>query len=217
MQVDKPALKQIKMSFLSPNGNHMETIHKEHHKKRRVPHWKRKIQVILNHWITIILMNLVTIYSLFFDDIRIIALEKEDDGYVYGVACFVFFLFLTEIILQSIVEEGYFASFFFWLDLLSTISLLPDIGWIMETFQDTTTSKAASLAKTSRAARVTRIIRIVRVLRLIRIVKLYKQAKVISCPLFTCLDSRVSQEGQRRERTRSQDSSTGERSEGPRK
>lgn len=123
-------------------------------------------------------MNAVTIYSLFFDDIRIICFTKDQDSYIYGVACFVFVLFALEIVLQSLVEETYFLQFFFWLDLVATISLLPDVGWIMETMQNTTTSKAASIAKTSRAARVTRIIRIVRIVRLVRIVKLYKQAKV---------------------------------------
>lgn len=50
-------------------------------------------------------------------------------------------------------------GFFFWLDLLSTISLLLDIGWISNAiFQKGSNSKGsssvASLAKASRASRV---------------------------------------------------------------
>jgi hypothetical protein len=36
-------------------------------------------------------------------------------------------MFSIEIILSVIVKEGYFLSFFFWLDSISTISLLLDI------------------------------------------------------------------------------------------
>ena len=73
-------------------------------------------------------------------------------------------------------------TFFFWLDLIATLSMFPDIGWLWDlvTGQGSTpqSGNAAQLAKTSRAGRVTRIIRVIRLIRLIRIVKLYKQAKL---------------------------------------
>ena len=68
----------------------------------------------------------------------------------------------------------YYLSFFFWLDIVAALSIIPDIGWVMNSVAGGTTSQAASLAKNSRAAKVTKIIRIVRLVRLIRIVKLYK-------------------------------------------
>jgi hypothetical protein len=34
--------------------------------------------------------------------------------------------------LASIAKEDYFLSFFFWLDLVSTVSMLPDIGWVWQ-------------------------------------------------------------------------------------
>jgi len=40
-------------------------------------------------------------------------------------------MFTIEIIVASISKEDYFLSFYFWLDLVSTISLITDIGWIM--------------------------------------------------------------------------------------
>lgn len=120
----------------------------------------------------------MTIYALFFDDFRILGFAKDADRIFYGLTVTVFFLFTFEIVAHSIVTEGYFLSFFFWLDVISTLSLIPDIGWITEFFESQATKKASAITKTSRAARVTRIIRIVRVLRLIRIVKLYKQARI---------------------------------------
>lgn len=50
-------------------------------------------------------------------------------------------LFLIEIILASFCKvnikfinnkDGYFFSFFFWLDLLSTVSMILDIGWVSD-------------------------------------------------------------------------------------
>lgn len=91
-------------------------------------------------------------------------------------------MFGIEIFLASIAKEDYFLTFFFWLDVVSTISMIPDIGWIWDLMigqgSSSNASNAASLAKTSRAGRVTRVIRVIRLIRLIRIVKLYKQAKL---------------------------------------
>jgi len=41
-------------------------------------------------------------------------------------------LFLIELLLSSIGKDGYFNSFFFWLDLISTVSLITDIPVIMD-------------------------------------------------------------------------------------
>lgn len=132
------------------------------------------MKLVTNHWIFIILIALATIYALFFDDVRILAFQKQADQAFYGITVGVFFLFTFEIVVQSFISEGYFLSFFFWLDIISTLSLIPDIGWLTDYFETQLTKKASQITKTSRAARVTRIIRIVRIIRLIRIVKLYK-------------------------------------------
>jgi hypothetical protein len=127
-------------------------------------------------------MSTITIYTLFFDDIRSIALHVDDDEICYGITCFCFAAFIIEIFLASISKEDYFLTFFFWLDVVSTLSMIPDIGWIWDamigTGDSSSAGNAASLAKTSRAGRVTRVIRVIRLIRLIRIVKLYKQAKL---------------------------------------
>jgi hypothetical protein len=87
-------------------------------------------------------------------------------------------LFLAELLLSSISRQTYFLTFFFWLDLVSTISMIPDIGFIWNAMIGEGGNKQAktttSVAKTSRAGRITRVIRVIRLIRLIRIVKLYK-------------------------------------------
>ena len=45
-------------------------------------------------------------------------------------ACLV--LFTLEITLNGISQEGYFNSFYFWLDVISTLSLVTDISWMWE-------------------------------------------------------------------------------------
>ena len=77
-------------------------------------------------------MTLITIYTLFGDDFRQLATPKPADDYFYSFTVLSLALFILEIILSSIVKENYFLGFYFWLDLISTISLIGDIGWLME-------------------------------------------------------------------------------------
>lgn len=92
--------------------------------------WKISLDKGLEHWSTAIFMTLITIYSLFFDDIRILLLPKDLDDLFYVVTLVCMFCFFVEIFLASIAKEDYFLSFFFWLDFISTVSMIGDIGWI---------------------------------------------------------------------------------------
>lgn len=123
---------------------------------------------------------MLTIYALFFDDIRIIAFGKDQDNVFFSLSVVALFFFILEVVLSSYSVPGYICAFFFWLDILATISIIPDIGWIWDPLlgEFTGANSAASVAKTSRASRAARIIRFVRLIRLIRLVKLYKQAKL---------------------------------------
>lgn len=77
-------------------------------------------------------MSTITVYSLFFDDIRVLALDVADDEKVFVVTSICFAAFSIEIFLASLSKVDYFLSFFFWLDVVSTISMLPDIGWVWD-------------------------------------------------------------------------------------
>jgi hypothetical protein len=146
----------------------------------KVKTWKDKIAIGIEHWSVVTFMSAITIYSLFFDDLRMIVFELEQDNIFYGITALCLFAFSLEIVLASISKyDEYFNSFFFWLDVVSTVSLIQDIGWIMDLLLGGSSSgDQASLAKSARAGRITRIIRIIRLIRLIRIVKLYKQARL---------------------------------------
>lgn len=124
-------------------------------------------------------MTIITIYALFFDDIRVLLFPQDADPVFYAITLFGLICFTIEIILASYAKEDYLLSFFFWLDIVSTLSMVPDIGWIWAPLIGGAdrSADATDLAKTSRAGRVTRVIRVIRLIRLIRIVKLYKQAQ----------------------------------------
>ena len=145
-------------------------------------------------------MTVVTIYALLGDDLKLLTTTIEADNTFTVITSIALVLFLIELILASIGKEDYLNSFFFWLDLVSTLSLVTDIPPIWnEIIGDTATNDigaemnesdtkdnasnneqadAASLARASRGARIGtkagRLARVVRLIRLIRVVKLYK-------------------------------------------
>ena len=139
----------------------------------------------MQHWAVNIFTTLITLYALFGDDIRMLSFTKAADSGFYILTAICMFFFMLEIVLCSIAREGYFLGFYFWLDLIATLSLLLDIGWFWNLLtgqtQDITSSrslKGSSTAKKSASigTKAGRIARVIRLIRLIRIVKLYKNA-----------------------------------------
>lgn len=150
---------------------------------KRVESLKAKLGIrkFLDHYVTVVFMTLLTFYALFFDDIRILAFHKSHDDFFYGITAAGVIIFFIEILLSSYAKPEYMFHFFFYLDIISTLSMIPDCGWIWELIIEgnpSDTKGATDLAKASRAGRVTRVIRVIRLIRLIRIVKLYKQTVI---------------------------------------
>ena len=128
---------------------------------------------ILDSWPVQLFMTILTIYALFFDDIRILYIPKVADNAFYAITTFCLICFMTEIILASYSKKEYWCKFFFWLDLLSTISLVTDIGWLMDLLVSDVNG-ILSVAKTSWAGWITWVVWVIRLIWLIWIVKLYK-------------------------------------------
>ena len=134
---------------------------------------------ILEDNVTSVIMTVITLYALLGDDVRILVTNVNGDPTFWILNIIALFAFSLEIILASIVKQNYFNGFFFWLDFVSTLSLLLDIGWVtgplFNNSDAAVASQAASLARAGRASRVgTKAGRIVRIIRLIRLIKLYK-------------------------------------------
>lgn len=75
-------------------------------------------------------MTIVTLYALFGDDVRLLAFSKTADDYFNATTTVCLVFFALELILSSLSKPGYLNSFYFWLDLIATISLIPDIGFM---------------------------------------------------------------------------------------
>ena len=85
---------------------------------------------MMHHWTVTLFIVIVTLYALFADDIKIAAFEKKNDEAFNYITSVVFGVFILEIIINSIVQRNYFLGFYFWLDILATVSLITDITWI---------------------------------------------------------------------------------------
>lgn len=93
-------------------------------------------------------------------------------------------LFTVEILINSIVIDGFKYSFFFWLDIIATASLVPDIRWLLDLMAVLVGSYPSYLsadaipgvmaAQSATQSKVSKVVKSVRLIRLIRIIKLYK-------------------------------------------
>lgn len=117
-------------------------------------------------------MILVTLWALFAEDFRYMLLPSDVDEAWWGISAFSMGCFTVEIIIAFYAKKEYRCSFFFALDSLSTVSLLFDIGWFLNSLTIITGGSGVSGAQ--KATKLARIVRIVRLIRLVRIVKLYK-------------------------------------------
>ena len=85
-------------------------------------------------------MMTVTLFVLFGDDIRILFFQPSVDGVFLFFTSLSFILFVLEMVLHTWVKsnfsrgimkiKGYAFSFFFWLDLLAVLSMIPDVEWL---------------------------------------------------------------------------------------
>ena len=145
----------------------------------------------------------ITVWSLFGDDLRLMMTDADADiGFVIMVwICLV--SFGVEVLLSVFAMDDYLGQFYFWLDLVATLSLLADIPAFMKAVgmdpcdgvdsygtqfdqalssgntQGSRDVADAGFAKAGRASRAaTKAGRIVRIIRLIRLVKIFKSFEI---------------------------------------
>jgi hypothetical protein len=74
-----------------------------------------------------IIINSLTVIALFSDDVRIIFFRLKADPYFDALAIIMITMFSIEIYASCKVVEGYYRSFFMYLDIVSTVSLFFDL------------------------------------------------------------------------------------------
>lgn len=154
--------------------------------KSRCPRSKEDwVALFDNPWMVFV-MTIATIFALFGDDLRLAAVEKDADDAMYALSLVCMIMFGAEFACYCVCKPGYLWSFFFYLDLVALLSLMPDIPWMWDPImggleQDDTEVDASESTRVARAGRASRaggragrLVRIIRIVRLFRVVKLYK-------------------------------------------
>ena len=93
---------------------------------------KKRLIGILEGAVVTLVMSTVTLFALIGDDIRLWSFNKGSDPVFLVLMILSMILFTTEIIVTTVVIDGFKYSFFFWLDIIATGSLIPDIDWIRD-------------------------------------------------------------------------------------
>ena len=76
------------------------------------------------------ILTFLTIYTLFSDDIRVIFFREPSDSSFDTITIIALICFIVEIVFSCLTIEGYYKSFFMWLDIISTISLFFDLQFL---------------------------------------------------------------------------------------
>ena len=127
-------------------------------------------------------MAAVTIFALFGDDFRLWFTTKRADIFIDAALIFSLFAFTLEILVNSCVVDEFKYSFFFWLDIVATVSICVDVTMIADFIGglfliEPETADARMGEKASQGEesdRMLKLIKALRLIRLIRIIKLYK-------------------------------------------
>ena len=116
-------------------------IFEEKEDKKNVPELRKKSLFGKVHNIAVklaentyleIFFNILVFYALFADDFRTIVLPKSADYYMDSITVVCIFVFSSEVLVSIVIRKGYFNSFFFYLDILSTLTLFFDITYVYE-------------------------------------------------------------------------------------
>eukprot|EP00927_Polykrikos_kofoidii_P042074 TRINITY_DN35945_c0_g1_i1.p1 TRINITY_DN35945_c0_g1~~TRINITY_DN35945_c0_g1_i1.p1 ORF type:complete len:972 (+),score=167.68 TRINITY_DN35945_c0_g1_i1:250-3165(+) len=142
-----------------------------------VQEWIRKKSTrLMNDSRFTVFTTVVTLFALFGDDFRLFATHKRTDIFFNILTLICVTVFSVELVAAVNGKPDYFLGLFFWLDLVSTVTLMLDLTWVGDAlFCSSSGGAAEGAASTSRAGRAgARASRTVRIIRLIRLVKLYK-------------------------------------------
>lgn len=166
---------------------------------------KKKILALTDSISFIIFIALLSLFAITIEDIKLAFLPPSADFVLDIFKTITLVIFVLETLCLSCFKDDYFNSFLFYMDLISTISLILDIDFIydniielFDTSSNTSDSGGAidsiyqnysksdnskygnkrinSLTKALSNTRIIRIIRLIRIVRLVRLVKLYKSA-----------------------------------------
>ena len=96
-------------------------------------------------------------------------------------------LFTIEILASSVSIDDYKYSFYFYLDIVATLSIISDVGFLLDFFanifsiressEDVNAIPGVMNIENALNAKLTQVVKALRLIRLVRIIKLYKYIK----------------------------------------
>jgi hypothetical protein len=168
--------------------------------------WQQNVASALDSRLAVVFFSFWTFVALFGADVRTLAFDNASDIVFTGLFATCLAVFLVELVAnmagktsrmssnaaaqdrvrvgghtnriqQWLGIRGYTLSFFFFLDLVAILSLVPEIPELIEPILGSTVTSSGSNLSTARAGRITRvgsrIGRLLRMVRLFRLLKLY--------------------------------------------
>lgn len=146
---------------------------------------RKRLKQVVNSIYYSIALIFFTIYVLFGDDIRHFVCDKDTDIIFYIITLITIVFFVCDIVFISLLYSRYVYSFLFWFDVISTVTLIFDLGWVITDFVDYgVIANYGTLARGARSAliavKASRYIQIMRYIRLIRISNCFKFKSIYS-------------------------------------
>ncbi|EPT27918.1 adenylate and guanylate cyclase catalytic domain-containing protein [Toxoplasma gondii ME49] len=145
---------------------------------------------VLDNRVVEVTLMLLTFYALFGDDVRRLATSRTADPVFDAFTSVALLAFGLEIVLSAIGKKDYLFHLFFYLDVVSLLSLVLDLSSVDEAMHvwaeegssatEGDVSQAALAGKAG--SKVARMLRLIRLVRLIRVAKLYKNIGFSSAP-----------------------------------
>jgi hypothetical protein len=145
--------------------------------------WQKKLNKIMDSGETQLFLGVLLMLSLFMNESWVLgdAPDSSNDA-LYGILTFVFLCFSAESIILSFVQPNYFLSFFFWMDVMGTLSIILDIGWFADNIFGQGSGNSGSILRATRAAklgaRYGRLMRILKLMKFIHLLPCFKQDEV---------------------------------------
>lgn len=133
---------------------------------------KENIKNIVENKYFNILVTFISIYSLYADDFKTLFVSNTYDTLFSSIMILIILIFMIEIILTTIVDENYLCDLYFYVDVISTISLLLDVHWI---YAEMNAESSKAIVKFGKGGRLAA--RALRLLRFTKTTKAFTQAQ----------------------------------------
>ena len=95
------------------------------------------------------------LFSLYVTDAWVLGNQPDSETPILdGLLTAVFVIFSLEVVILSLVEPNYVWSFFFYMDILGTLSIILDIHYISSSFLPSGTQASGSILRATRTAKL---------------------------------------------------------------